>query len=101
MCVLMNLQDNLATSRSHPLTQVQGSPQKWPHNSGQDDCSGATTDEVDHEEGKRGHCWEEELVAPAEVEDIIGKPKEDHTADTEQSCTQVLDELRGGEGWGE
>ena len=61
---------------------------------------------MDHEEGKRGQCREEELVAPAEVEDIISKPKESHTAHTEQSCTEVLDELgggagRGGEGWGE
>ena len=40
---------------------------------------------MDHEKGKRGHCREEELVAPAEVEDIISKPKEGHTAHTEQS----------------
>ena len=61
---------------------------------------------MDHEEGKRSQCWEEELVAPAEVEDIISKPKEGHTAYTEQSCTEVLDELGGGAGrsgerWGE
>ena len=39
-------------------------------------------------------------MAPEEVEDIINKPKEGHTAYTEQSCTEVLDELGGGAGRG-
>ena len=39
-------------------------------------------------------------MAPAEVEDIIGEPKEGHTAHTEQSCTEVQDELGGGAGRG-
>ena len=81
--MLTSLHDSLDISSLHPLTQVQGSPQKWPNDCGEDDCGGPATDKVDHEERKRGHCGEEELVPPAKVEHVVGKPEEGHAADTE------------------
>ena len=47
----------------------------------QDDSGGATIDQVHHEQRERGDGGEEELVAPAQVEDIIGKPEEYHATD--------------------
>ena len=65
----------------------------------EDDGSGASIDQVDHEERERGDGGEEELVTPAKVEDIVGKPQENHAAHREES-TEEMSKLwqRGREG---
>ena len=76
-------------------TEVHLEPQEEAHWLGQDDGGGATVDQVDHQEGEGGQGRQEELVAPAEVQDVVRKPKEHHAADGEEG-TQEVGKLGGG-----
>jgi hypothetical protein len=33
-------------------------------------------------------------VSPSQLQDVVGKPKEDHATHTEERCTEELDNLR-------
>lgn len=53
--------------------------------------------EVNHEQRERSHGRKKELVAPAQVQNVIGKAQENHAADGEER-TDELHELRNREG---
>ena len=55
---------------------------------------------VDHQQGEAGHAWQEQLVAPLQVQDVVSEPQEKHTGDRKQGGDQ-LDKLRVGEGGGD
>jgi len=38
-------------------------------------------DTVNHEQRQRCNCWPQQLVAPLEIENVVGKSQQSHAAD--------------------
>ena len=73
-------------------TQVEGCTQELVQGLGHDHGGGADVDKVDHEKGQGSHGGQLQLVAPAQVQDVIGEAQEYHAADGEQGGNE-LDKL--------
>ena len=70
-------------------TQVyQGGSQQGTQRPGDHDGRHVVLHDVDHEEGDAGDGREEELVPPAQVEDVVHEAKEEHATDGEESRRQ-------------
>lgn len=87
---------SLAASGDSKLTQVQVHAQQHPEGLGHHDGRVPKVGEVNHEQWERSHCGKKELVAPAQVQNVVRKAQENHAADGEER-TDELDELQARE----
>ena len=56
---------------------------------GHDDGGAVVGDEVDHEQRQRGDGGQQQLVAPLELQHVVGEPEQQHTADRQQRRQQL------------
>lgn len=69
-------------------TYIQGGPNQIPCKVGHNDRRGVIVYVVHHQQRQRGDGGQQELVAPSQVENVIGEAQEDHAANGKKGGNQ-------------
>ena len=71
------------------LTEVEAVADQEAQRLRHDDGGAVVGDEVDHQQRQRGDGGQQQLVAPLQLQHVVGEPQQQHTADGEQRRQQL------------